>query len=102
MLNTDGAAKGNLGPAGAGRVLRDDKGEWIIGFSENLGYCSAIKAEIRAVLRGLKVAKEVCIHKLWIQVDSKAVVSMLTNHIIGHPENRFLIQQCKTLLDWGG
>lgn len=49
-LNTDGAAKGNLGPAEAGGVLRDEKGGWRGGFSENLGRCLAVKAEIRAVL----------------------------------------------------
>jgi len=53
VLNTDGAVKGGTGPAGAGGVLRDDKGEWILGFSEYLGHCTAIKAEIRAALRGL-------------------------------------------------
>uniref|UniRef100_A0A7C9DAS6 RNase H type-1 domain-containing protein n=3 Tax=Opuntia streptacantha TaxID=393608 RepID=A0A7C9DAS6_OPUST len=40
--------------------------------------------------------------QLWVQVDSKAVVSMLTKHFKGHPEYGLLIQQCKTLLNWGG
>jgi len=50
-------------------VIRGDKGEWVIGFSENLGDCLAIKAEIRAVLRSLKLAKEVRTQRLWIQID---------------------------------
>jgi len=45
-LNTDGAVKGNPGSIGAGGVIRGEKGEWIVGFSEYLGYCSATKAEI--------------------------------------------------------
>ena len=69
-LNTDGAAKGNPGPAGAGGVLRGDQGEWIAGFSENLGYCSSVKAELRAVWRGLSLAKEMQARKVWLQLDS--------------------------------
>jgi len=101
-LNTDSAARGNLGLAGARGVLRDGTGAWIIGFSEHLGHCSAIKAEIRDVLRGLKIAKEECTHKLWLQVDSMVVVSMLTTSTKGNPEYNNLIHQCKALLDWGG
>uniref|UniRef100_A0A7C9AZV2 RNase H type-1 domain-containing protein n=1 Tax=Opuntia streptacantha TaxID=393608 RepID=A0A7C9AZV2_OPUST len=43
-----------------------------------------------------------CIPKLWIRIDSKAVVTMLNNHNSEHLEHYFLIQQCKKLLDWGG
>jgi len=49
VLNTDGVAQGNLGPAGAGGVLRGSQGEWIVGFSEHLGHCSSVRAELRAV-----------------------------------------------------
>jgi len=47
-------------------VLQGDKGEWIIGFSENLGHCSSVKAEIRAVLRGLMLAREAHVPKIWL------------------------------------
>ncbi|KAJ8420951.1 hypothetical protein Cgig2_010780 [Carnegiea gigantea] len=45
-LNSDGAAKGNPGLAAAGGVLRDHKGKWLMGFTENLGRCTSMKAEI--------------------------------------------------------
>jgi len=57
VLNTEGAAKGNPGPAGAGGVLLGNAGEWIAGFSEYRRHCSSVKAELREVLRGLTLAK---------------------------------------------
>ena len=103
ILNTDGAAKGNVGPAGAGEVIRNDKGEWVIGFSEYLGHCSALTAELKALIRGLKVARELGVQKLGIRVDSSVLVGMLTDQRNEHPKYHFLIQQCKQLLceeDW--
>jgi len=70
VLHMDGAAKGNPGPAGAEGVIRGDKGEWVHGFSENLGFCTSVKAELRAVLRGLTLANDVRVQKLWVQMDS--------------------------------
>jgi len=102
VLNTDGAAREGMGLAGAGGIIRDNMGNWVIGFSENLGKCSAIKAEIRAVFRGLTVAREQSVQKLWLQVDSKMVVSMLTNHTKGHPEYSNLLHHCQKLLNWSG
>jgi len=102
VLNTDGAAKGNPGQAGAGGVLRGENSEWIIGFSEGLGYCSSVRAELRAVLRGLRLAKEAQATKLWLQIDSNVVVGMLARRTSCIPGLRGLIHQCHTLLEWEG
>ena len=102
VLNTDGAAKGGLGPAGVGGVLRNDKGEWMVGFSGYLGHCSAMTAELKAVIHGLKVAKEMGVRRLGLRVDSSVLVGMLKELCHGHPEYHFLIQQCKKLLDSTG
>ena len=77
---------------------------WENGFavSEHLGLCSAVKAEVRAVLQGLQLAKEAGTHKLWVQIDSQAVVSMLTTRRPCHPEYTGLVQQCKQHLNWEG
>jgi len=97
-LNTDGAAKGNPGQATAGGVLRDHIGKWLVGFTENLGTCSSMKAEIQVVLRGLKLAQELAITKLWIQLDSQVLVGMLQGEIAWCPRHRFLLQQCRDLI----
>ena len=70
VLNTDGAAKGIPCPVGAGGILRGEKGKWLKGFSENLGSCSSVKAELKATLRGLRMARAWNIHRLRVQLDS--------------------------------
>lgn len=36
-INTDGAARGNPGIAGAGDIFRDETGAWLLGFQAHLG-----------------------------------------------------------------
>ena len=79
-------------------MIRGERGEWIAGFSENLGHCSSMKAEIRAILRGLRLAEEANFRKVWVRTDSLVVVGMLTNHMQWHPEHQFLLQQCYNLM----
>jgi len=102
VLNTAGAAKGNPGPAGTRGVITGDKSEWVIGFCENLGHCSSIKVELKVVFCGLKLAKEMHAQRIWIQINSSVVVSMLTSQKIWHPEYSFLLQQCKHVIEWEG
>ena len=98
ILNTDGASKGNPGPAGCGGVLRGDRGEWKWGFAMNTGHCSSMKAEIMAVLKGIQVAKERGVQKLWIRSDSCVLVGILRGAIKSNPVHGSLIQRCKVLL----
>ena len=44
-LNTDGAIK-RFGDAGAGGLIRDYNGNWLMGFTVNLGMCSILSAEL--------------------------------------------------------
>ena len=63
----------------------------MVGFSEFLGYCAVLKAELRGVLRGLQIAKERGIPKLWLRSDSKAGMNILANPTVDHREYFFLI-----------
>jgi len=103
VLNTDGSAKGAVGPAGAGGAIRNDRGEWVMGYSEYLGHCSGLTAELKALLRGLRIAKQMSIKKLEIRVDSKRVVGLMTDQWNDQPNHHFLVQQCTQFLrdeDW--
>lgn len=56
VLYTDGAARGNPGPAAIGIVLRDMNGSEIASFGQVIGETTNNEAEYRALLRGLALA----------------------------------------------
>ncbi len=56
ILYTDGAARGNPGPAAIGIVLTDTTGNRIEEHGEAIGNTTNNEAEYRALLRGLEIA----------------------------------------------
>ncbi|XVF81675.1 hypothetical protein PTKIN_Ptkin15bG0174300 [Pterospermum kingtungense] len=76
-LNTDGCSKSSLGVAGCGGLLRDFQGNWLKGFTLNIGFCSAIEAELWGVLQGLRLAWSMGIRRVKLGIDSKLVVGWL-------------------------
>jgi len=64
----------------------------------NIGHCSSIKAELKAVLRGLQVAKERGVQKMWIKSDSFVLLGMLRGELKSNPEHEVLIKHCKDLM----
>ncbi|KAH9791204.1 putative ribonuclease H protein [Citrus sinensis] len=100
-LNTDGAMK-RFGYAGAGGLLRDYNGNWLMGFTVNLGMCSVLSAELWGLLHGLKVAWDYGFRHLQVGVDNKNVMLLLER---AHPpanENAILVKTIRELLarDW--
>ena len=57
VLNTDEASKGNLGPQVGGGIIRDTTRRLAEAFAERLGNCTAPKAELLALRRGLPLAQ---------------------------------------------
>ena len=53
-----------------------------------------MKAEIKAVLRGLTIAKDLDITRLWIQVDSFNLVGQLNGETHSSAEHSPLVAQC--------
>lgn len=77
-LHADGGARGNPGPAGIGVVLRDDSGRVVGELSEVIGEATNNVAEYNAVIEGLKLAHELGVTDIEIQLDSKLVVMQLS------------------------
>lgn len=54
---------------------------WLGAFAKKMGTCSSTRAELRAVLRGLLIAKERGFKKLVVTVDSiTTIVGLLKGH----------------------
>ncbi len=78
FLFTDGASRGNPGPAAAGVVIKDERGKVLAEVSRFLGRATNNEAEYRALLLGLTKAGELAGGgELMVLMDSELVVSQL-------------------------
>ena len=76
-LRTDGASRGNPGPAGIGVVLEADGGSARLEFHEYIGETTNNVAEYRALLRGLSEAEKIAPASLTVKCDSELLVRQL-------------------------
>ena len=76
-LYTDGAARGNPGPAGAGAHLEDARGRCLAEVSHYLGETTNNVAEYSALLVGLERARELGILELEVRADSQLMVRQM-------------------------
>jgi len=76
-LYTDGAARGNPGPAGLGVVIEDDQGLRLRGLCRFIGTATNNVAEYLAVIEGLTAVSEWKPDRVEVFLDSKLVVEQL-------------------------
>ena len=76
-LRTDGAARGNPGPAGAGILIEDDQGNRLQARHKWLGQMTNNQAEYHALVEGLKSVTDWKPDRLEILLDSKLVVEQV-------------------------
>ena len=77
FLFTDGASRGNPGPAAAGAILKNQKGEVLLKKGHFRGRVTNNEAEYRALILGLKLARKTDPEVLVCLLDSKLVVSQI-------------------------
>lgn len=77
VLYTDGASKGNPGPAGAGFVLANRHGETIIARALPLGVTTVGVAEYRALIGGMSEALAQGVCSIQIFSDSQFMVRQM-------------------------
>ena len=69
---TDGAARGNPGPAGVGVVIEDDQGLRLRGLHRYIGKATNNEAEYQALIEGLKAVSEWKPDRLEVYLDRLA------------------------------
>lgn len=76
-LRTDGGARGNPGPGGAGFVLEDETGAIVRGGGRYLGSVTNNIAEYEALIWGLRTALDHGVTDLRVCADSELVVRQI-------------------------
>ncbi|CAL8167723.1 unnamed protein product [Prunus armeniaca] len=103
-INTDGSRSPTSGSIGAGGLLRDTTGEWIKGFSVNLGNGSVLvlEAELWSILWGLTLAWDSGYRNVEVESDSCDAVSLLNSPTIPTHPLFSIIVCCKSNInkDW--
>ncbi len=99
VLYTDGAARGNPGPAAIAIVLLDSQGKQIEAFGTFIGEATNNEAEYRALLRGLELAISHQVDALEIRTDSELLAQQLKGHYrVRAPNLKSLYAQAQRLL----
>jgi ribonuclease HI len=99
VVNVDGGARGNPGPAAIGVVVSDPEGNVIDELGEQIGVATNNVAEYRAVLRGIEWAKDLGADELEIIGDSELVARQLTGaYKVKHPSMKPLYEEARAAL----
>jgi len=98
-LFTDGACRGNPGVGGAGAVITDDGGRVVWRSNEYFERCTNNIAEYKALILGLKGARQCGCRHLEIFMDSELLVKQINGSYQVKNENlKTLMKEVRELL----
>ncbi len=99
VIHTDGAAKGNPGPAGIGVVARTEQGTVLFEHAEYIGETTNNVAEYTAFIQGLHLAREKGIDAVRMASDSELLVRQLHGlYKVRHPNLKDLYDRAVALM----
>lgn len=100
LIHTDGAARGNPGPAGAGAILRDiGTGQVVAEIAEPLGHATNNVAEWTAVRLALEEAARLGATHVDLRMDSELVARQISGiYRVKHPDLKPIHAATMTLL----
>jgi ribonuclease HI len=99
VLRTDGASRGNPGPAAAGIVIERADGETLVRLGQYLGEMPNNQAEYRALILGLRTIAEQNPSSVIVYMDSELVVRQMTGvYQVRDATLRMLYQEAQTLV----
>lgn len=99
MLHTDGASRGNPGPAAIGVVIRTPDGRLVAEVSEAIGVATNNVAEYTALVRGLERARALGARRVRVRADSELLVRQLAGtYAVRNEGLRPLFEEARRLL----
>jgi ribonuclease HI len=94
ILHVDGASRGNPGPSAVGVIVHLPTGEELFSAGRKIGRATNNVAEYRAVIEGLKLARELGARRITVRLDSELVVKQLNGvYRIKNPELELLARE---------
>lgn len=99
VINTDGGARGNPGPAGIGVIIKTATGELLYEYGGYIGEATNNVAEYKALIKALEESKNLGGSDLKIQMDSELIVKQMQGvYKVKEPTLQKLAQEVLKLL----
>lgn len=99
IINTDGTAEPNPGPAAIGAIIRDEQGKVMATISQSIGRATSNQAEYKAIITALETAIRLGAKQVDLRSDSELVVRQLNRRYrVKAAALKPLYQQVKQLL----
>ncbi|XP_047253752.1 uncharacterized protein LOC124887876 [Capsicum annuum] len=95
-LNTDESCAANPGKEGIGGVIRNSKGDWVMGFNKSFTHATNNLMELMALREGLTLDLYHKIKPLTVEVDSMEILNMFHR---GNPLYDSIVNACRFLLE---
>lgn len=98
IVHTDGAARGNPGPAGIGAAMTSADGDTIATVAEGIGIATNNQAEYLATLAGLRLAADHGARRVTVRTDSRLLVEQMNGRFkVKNPTLQRLHQEVREL-----
>lgn len=97
-LNTDGSSLRNPHLAGGGGLIRDDNGDWVVGFARKIGIASSFMAKLWALQDGLLLCLQTHAQAVIVEMDSKVIVDTFSTYVETSNTVSAIMEDCKHLV----
>lgn len=97
-LNTDGSWNATSSKASGGGLIRDELGNWVVGFTRKLGRMNSLTAEVWALRDGLLLCHQMNIPAIIVELDAKVLVDAISNPRYSNTVISPIFYDCKCLL----
>jgi ribonuclease HI len=78
VINVDGAARGNPGPAAIGAIIKNENGHIVARISQRIGITTNNQAEYQAIITALEQAVRMGVRTVSVKSDSELVVNQIS------------------------
>jgi len=101
-VNVDGSSLSNPGRSGFGGLIRNNNGDWLLGFSGFCSITSCLAAELYAIFHGLRIAYDAGHMNIILESDSRMTFDLIMSDVQAHHPHAPLISQIVQLQhrDW--
>ena len=83
---------------GGGDLIKDEKGDWVIGFARKIRNTTSFMAELWALRDGLQLCLQIHAHFVIIELDAKAIVDAFNSQTYSNTIVSSVMDDCRHIV----